>query len=107
MADVEKRIQELGFELPASTALVANYVGAVRVGNLVFVSGHGPVRDGKIASSGKLGRDLSVDAGYVAAQLAILNCLSTLKREVQDLDKVTRIVKLLAMVTPIPISKSQ
>jgi len=48
--DVERKLQELAFELPASPAPVANFVGAVRVGNLIFVSGHGPVRDGKIAS---------------------------------------------------------
>lgn len=107
MSDVESKLQELGLELPTSPASVANYVGAVRVGQLVFLSGHGPVRDGEVVSVGKLGRDLDVEEGYEAAQLAMLNCLSTLQTEIRDLDRVTRIVKLLGFVNSDPEFASQ
>src|SRR3990172_5791868 len=79
-------------------APVANYIGAVRVGSLLFVSGHGPRADGKLVFQGKVGRDLTVEQGYEAAKLVVLNCLGTIKREIGDLDKVERVVKLLAFV---------
>jgi enamine deaminase RidA (YjgF/YER057c/UK114 family) len=102
MSKAEEKLRELGLELPTPPAPVANYVGAVRTGTLVFVSGHGPVRDGDVIFKGKLGRDLDAKAGYEAARLVMLNCLASLKREIGDLDKVTRIVKLLGMVNSVP-----
>jgi enamine deaminase RidA (YjgF/YER057c/UK114 family) len=94
----EARLKELGITLPAQSRPVANYVAAVRVGNLLFVSGHGPVNDGKIKMAGKLGRDLSVDEGYQVARTVGLNCLSSIRTELGSLDKVKRFVKLLGMV---------
>jgi len=69
----EAKLAELGLQLPTAPAPIANYVRAVRVGNLLFVSGHGPTRDGKYLFTGKLGTDLTVDDGYKAAQLVCLN----------------------------------
>ena len=60
----EKRLKEMGISLPATPKPVANYVPSVRVGNLLFVSGHGPYNDGKAMISGKLGKDLTVEEGY-------------------------------------------
>jgi enamine deaminase RidA (YjgF/YER057c/UK114 family) len=77
---------------------VANYVRAVRTGNLLFVSGHGPYNDGKIKISGKVGRELTVDEGYQVARNVALNCLASIKATIGDLDKVKRFVKLLGMV---------
>ena len=57
----EARLKEKNITLPKPATPMANYVGAVRVGNLLFVSGHGPVRDGKATMRGKLGKDLSVE----------------------------------------------
>ena len=95
---VEQELAGLGLKLPDPMPPVANYIGAVRVGSLLFVSGHGPRMDGKLMYRGKVGRDLTVEQGYEAAKLVMLNCLGTIKREIGDLDKVERIVKLLGFV---------
>jgi enamine deaminase RidA (YjgF/YER057c/UK114 family) len=102
MSQVEAKLRAMGLELPTPPAPVANYVRAVRTGNLVFVSGHGPSRDGQLVYRGKLGVDLDVETGYQAAQLVMLNCLASLKEAIDDLDRVTRVVKLLGMVNSAP-----
>jgi enamine deaminase RidA (YjgF/YER057c/UK114 family) len=102
MSQVEARLREKGLELPAGGAPLAQYVSAVRTGNLVFVSGHGPQKDGKLVFIGKLGQDVDVETGYQAAQLVALNLLASLKAEIGDLDRVKRIVKLLGMVNCTP-----
>jgi enamine deaminase RidA (YjgF/YER057c/UK114 family) len=99
--EVEKKLTEMGLSLPPSPAPVANYVPAVRSGNLLFVSGHGPalVKDGKIEYiRGKLGKDLTVEQGYDAARQVMLNILQSIKGVIGDLDKVRRIVKVLGFV---------
>jgi enamine deaminase RidA (YjgF/YER057c/UK114 family) len=102
MTAIEKKIEELGLELPVRTGPLANYVSTVRTGNLVFVSGHGPTIEGKPKYVGKLGADMDLDTGYQAAKLTMLNCLASLKIELGDLDKVKRVVKLLGMVNSTP-----
>ena len=94
----EKRLKELGISLPAAPKPVANYVPCVRVGNLLFVSGHGPYSDGKTVVLGKLGKDLTVEEGYQTARNVALNALASIKDALGDLDKVRRVVKLLGMV---------
>ena len=94
----EKRLKDLGITLPAPPQPIANYVRAVRVGNFLFLSGHGPYNDGKIKTAGKVGRDLTVEEGYQVARNVGLNCLATVKAAIGDLDKVERVVKLLGMV---------
>ncbi len=98
----EERLAELGHELPAPNPAVGSYVGAVTVGNIVFVSGHGPYRDGEFVFKGKLGRDVDVATGQAAAQLTILNLLASLKAEIGELDRVRRVVKLLVLVNSDP-----
>ena len=99
MSKVEERLAKLGHEVPDPGTPMFNYVGAVRSGNLVFVAGHGPRRaDGEYLYRGKVGQDVDVDTARKAAELVILNCLGSLKQEIGDLDRVTRIVKLLGMV---------
>ena len=99
---VEQRLTELGVELPSAPAPIANYVRYVQVGNLLFVSGHGPSRDGKMVWVGKVGRDLTPEEGYQAARLVMLNCLASVKEALGDLDRVKKIVKLLGMVNAVP-----
>ena len=95
----EARLKEKNIALPDPATPVANYVGAVRVGNLLFVSGHGPIRhDGKAGTRGKLGRDLSVEQGYQVAREVGLNLLATTRATLGSLDKVKRVVKVLGMV---------
>jgi enamine deaminase RidA (YjgF/YER057c/UK114 family) len=99
--EVEKKLAEMGLSLPPSPTPVANYVPAVRSGNLLFVSGHGPafMKDGKIEYiRGKLGKDMTVEQGYEAAKHVMLNILQSMKGVIGDLDKVRRVVKLLGFV---------
>jgi enamine deaminase RidA (YjgF/YER057c/UK114 family) len=95
---VEAKLTELGLELPPIPRPAANYVGAVQTGKLLFVSGHGPTKDGTFTHIGKVGKDLSVEDGYEAARLVALNCLASAKSAIGDLDRITRVVKLLGMV---------
>lgn len=95
---VDDRLKELGYTLPPAAQPVANYIGAVQTGNLVFVAGHGPRGAAGERPIGKVGRDLTKEQGYEAARLCILGCLTSLKGVIGDLDRVSHIVKLLVMV---------
>ena len=101
MSKIEKRIAELGLELPEAPSPMANYVTARRSGNQLYFSGAGPFQNKKPAVFGKVGSDLTLEEGYQAARLTGLNLLSQLKNEVDDLDNV-RIVKVLAFVASAP-----
>ncbi len=95
----EARMKEKNISLPAPPTPLANYVGAVRVGNLLFLAGHGPIRsDGKPMARGKLGREVSVEQGYQVAREVGLNLLATTRANLGSLDKVRRVVKVLGMV---------
>lgn len=98
----EERLRELGFEIPEPPPPVANFVGLVTVGDLAFVSGHGPYENGEYVFRGKLGRDLDVETGQRSARLVALNMLGTLKAELGELDRIARVVKLLVMVNSDP-----
>ena len=99
MSAIEAKLEEMGIELPDSPAPMANYVPAVRTGNLLYLAGLGPAArpDGTLPT-GKVGQDLSVEEGYEAARLTGINILARLKGELGDLDRVNRVVKLLSMV---------
>lgn len=99
---VEAKLEELGLKLPAPAKPMANYVSAVQTGNLVFLSGHGPLKEDGTLVRGKLGGDLGVEQGYEAAKITALAMLGTLKGAIGDLGKVRRIVKLLGMVNCTP-----
>lgn len=98
----EERLKEMGLELPARREPAFNYVGCVRTGNLIFVSGHGPGLVSSVPWKGKVGRDLTVEEGYQAARQVVLHLLSTLKSEIGELSRVRRVVKLLGMVNSDP-----
>jgi|TARA_B110000285_G_C14991725_1_gene546689 enamine deaminase RidA (YjgF/YER057c/UK114 family) len=94
----EAKLKELGIDLPSPAAPVANFVNAVRVDNLLFLSGNGPLKsDGKFIT-GKLGENLTIEEGYEAARLTGINQIAILKSAIGDLSKVKRIVKVLGMV---------
>lgn len=95
---IADRLRELNITVPAPMAPAGSYVGAVQSGNLVFISGHGPRRDDGSFVTGKVGREISVEEAQEAARLTTLQCLAALQVVVGDLDRVTRIVKLLVMV---------
>lgn len=96
--DPEARLKELGITLPTPSAPVANYVNAVRVGNLLFLAGKGPSKPEGGYVTGKVGVDLTIEQGYEAARLTGIAQLAVLKAELGDLKKVKRIVKVLGMV---------
>jgi len=105
--DPQARLESLGIELPTPSAPVANYVRTVRAGNLVFTSGHGPTQADGTFVKGKLGKDLSVEEGYAAARLTAIALLASLQKEIGDLAKVTRIVKVTGMVNSDPAFTDQ
>jgi enamine deaminase RidA (YjgF/YER057c/UK114 family) len=95
----EARLKELNITLPPPPTPMANYVTSVRVGNLLFLSGHGPMRtEGKPSARGKVGKDLTVEQGAQAAREVGLNLLATTRAALGSLDKVKRVVKVLGMV---------
>ncbi|MCX2742796.1 RidA family protein [Mangrovivirga sp. M17] len=100
--DVEKKVAELGINLTEPGAPVANYVNAVRSGNLVFLAGKGPKKEDGTYITGKVGSDLTVEQGYEAARYTAIQQLSSLKAEIGDLNNVVRIVKVHGMVNADP-----
>ena len=95
----ETRIKDLGISLPQPAKPVGNYIPGVRVGNLLYLSGHGPVRvDGQPTARGKVGRDLSTEEAYKVAREVGINLLGSARVILGSLDKVKRIVKVLGMV---------
>lgn len=94
----EDKLRELGIDLPKAPEPVAEYVPAVRTGNLVFVSGQLPVRDGDLRFEGKVGSDLTVEEAKEAAELAAVNALAIVRAELGSLDRVRRVVRMVAHV---------
>lgn len=106
-AGVEAKLTALGLTLPAVSAPVANYVPAVRSGNLVYLAGHIPRgADGKVIK-GKVGRGSTVEDANAAARLTTLALLATLKKEIGDLNKVKRIVRVGGFVNAAEDFESQ
>jgi enamine deaminase RidA (YjgF/YER057c/UK114 family) len=98
VSQVEEKLKTMGIELPPSSPPIANYVNAVRTGNLVYLAGKGPLKKDGTYITGKVGKDLTIEQGYEAAKLVAINQLAALKAEIGNLDKVVRIVKVLGMV---------
>jgi enamine deaminase RidA (YjgF/YER057c/UK114 family) len=96
--DPEQRLKELGIDLQTPPPPAANFVRAVRSGNLVFLSGHGPRKTDGSYLTGKVGRDLSLEQGQEAARLTAINLLASLKAEIGDLNQVKHILKVFGMV---------
>lgn len=95
---VNQRLIELGIQLPNVPEPAGLYVPCRRLGNVLYTSGQDCRINGKLAYEGKLGRDLSVDEGYEAARLTMLNCLAVIEQELGDLNRVKKIIKLLSFV---------
>ena len=99
---VEKKLKELGIDLPKPTTPMGSYVNAVRTGNLLYMAGKGPGLPGKPLPVGKVGRDFSLEQANRLARDTGLSILAALKAELGDLDRVKRIVKVLGMVNAVP-----
>jgi enamine deaminase RidA (YjgF/YER057c/UK114 family) len=98
---VEKRLMELGIQLPPPPQPVATYVPTVRVGNLLFVSGHGPVLPDGSLLRGRVGEDLALPEAQDAARLTGLAILASVRAALGSLDRVKRLVKSLGMVNAV------
>ena len=97
-SDPEKRVQELHLTLPPAPKPVAVYKTAVKLGNLLFVSGHGPLKADKTMITGRLGKDMTVEQGQAAAKQVGLAILATIKDTLGSLNKVKRLLKTYGMV---------
>jgi len=100
--DAEQKIKDKGIVLSQPSKPVANYVNAVRVGNLLYLAGKGPTKADGSNVTGKLGKDLTIEQGYEAARLTAIQHLGVIKSELGSLNKVKRIVKVLGMVNSEP-----
>jgi enamine deaminase RidA (YjgF/YER057c/UK114 family) len=96
--DAETKLKEKGIVLIPPSSPVANYVNAVRTGNLLYLAGKGPLKADNTYVTGKIGKDLTIEQGYEAARITAINHLAVLKNELGSLNKVKRIVKVLGMV---------
>jgi enamine deaminase RidA (YjgF/YER057c/UK114 family) len=100
---VEKKLVDLGIVLPTPAAPVANYVGFVRTGSLLVVSGQLCLDgDGKLVAKGKLGTEVSVEDGQKAARVCAINLLAQIKSALGDLDKISRVVRLGGFINAVP-----
>jgi enamine deaminase RidA (YjgF/YER057c/UK114 family) len=98
MSDVELKLKSMGLEMPPAPKPVGLYKPMLIVGNLAYVSGHGPLRSDKTLMTGRLGADMSIEEGQAAARQTGLAMLATLKAGLGSLDRVSRVVKLLGLV---------
>jgi enamine deaminase RidA (YjgF/YER057c/UK114 family) len=100
--DVYEKIKKMGFTLPTPPAVIGKYVPVKQIGKMAYVSGQGPIVDGKPVFTGKLGKELSIDQGQEAARLCIMNTLAVLEAKIGDLNKVANVVKMLGFVASAP-----
>jgi len=102
MSQVEEKIQALGLELPPAPPSLGIYYPVVITGKHLYVSGQGPVQSSGELIKGKVGKDLSLEEGQMAARQVGLTMLSTIKAQIGDLGKIKRIIKTLGMVNCYP-----
>jgi enamine deaminase RidA (YjgF/YER057c/UK114 family) len=97
-----ERLKELGITLPQVPEPMGNYVDAVQTGNLLYLSGKGPRKAEGGASTGKLGKNVTVEQGYQDARSVGLIMLAVMEKSLGNLDRVKRVVKILGMVNAVP-----
>jgi enamine deaminase RidA (YjgF/YER057c/UK114 family) len=98
----EVRIKELGIALPSGSAPAANYANAVRSGNLLFIAGKAPLPESGRLPKGRLGREVTVDAGYRFARSAALDLIAVMRAELGSLDRIARIVEVQGFLNALP-----
>lgn len=99
--DTEAKLKALGYELPRITAGTPGYIERVkRVGNILFVSGHGPQkRDGGWIARGRVGKDVALEVAGEAARLCVLGCLSSVKAAIGSLDRLDQVIQVRGFVS--------
>jgi enamine deaminase RidA (YjgF/YER057c/UK114 family) len=98
----EEKLKELGIEIPQVSAPLGSYKPAIVSGNLIFVSGQLPIREGQLLYKGKVGGEVSLEEGIEAAKVAAINTLSVMKGELGNLNRIGRIVKVTGYVSSAP-----
>jgi enamine deaminase RidA (YjgF/YER057c/UK114 family) len=99
----EQKLKQLGIDLGTVSAPVANYVNAVRTGNLLYLAGKGPRADANgVRPKGKVGREYTAEQAYQHARSVGMDLLAVMRAELGSLDKVKRVVKVLGMVNAVP-----
>jgi len=99
---IEDRLRETGLQIPEAPKPVAAYVPAVYSGGIVYTAGQIPLVKGELQYKGKLGRDFSVEQGYEAARICVLNALGAVKGVIGDLDKIEQVIKVVGFVNSAP-----
>jgi enamine deaminase RidA (YjgF/YER057c/UK114 family) len=94
----DAQLAALGLVLPAPPKPVATYIPVVKVGDLLFLSGMIPLRDGSLIMAGKLGQEISIEQGYEGAKICLLNALAVIRQEFGTLDRVKQVVKMVGYV---------
>ena len=107
MSTPETRLKELGITLPTPPKPVAKYKPAVQIGNVLYVSGHGPAKGDPALMAGKVGGTLTTEQGKECAKLVGINILATVKNTLGSLDRVKRLIKTLGMVNGTPDYREQ
>jgi len=108
MGKIDDRLKQLGIDLPQAAKPVANYVGYVQTGNLVFTAGQVPLKDGEFQYQGVVGKDISVEDATAAARLCAINLISQVSAACDgDLDRVKQVVKLVGFVNGVPEFEGQ
>jgi enamine deaminase RidA (YjgF/YER057c/UK114 family) len=102
MSTPEKRLAELGLELPEVVAPLASYVPAARAGAFVYTAGQLPIAGGELVATGKVGAEVDADRANELARLCALNAIAALRAEVGELSRVRRIVKVVGFVASAP-----
>lgn len=98
---IEEKLESIGVKLPNPPTPAGSYVPAVKTGNLLFISGQIPMKDGKVIFTGKVSDD-NLEIAQKSAKMCAINILAQIKRELGDLDKVTKVVKLAGFVNSTP-----
>jgi enamine deaminase RidA (YjgF/YER057c/UK114 family) len=98
---IEQKIESLGIKLPTPPTPAGSYVPAVRTGNLLYISGQIPIEDGKVVFTGKVS-DENLETAQKSARMCAINILAQLKRELGDLEKVSKIVRISGFVNSVP-----
>ena len=98
---IEQKIESLGITLPSPPTPSGSYIPVVRTGNLIFISGQIPIEEGKLKFTGKVS-DENLEVAQQSARMCAINILAQIKREIGDLDKVSKIVRLSGFVNAVP-----
>ena len=99
---IEEKLKELGIEIPTPPSPAGSYIPVVTTGNLAFVSGQIPMKEGKVVFEGKVPENQSIDSARDAAKICIINGLAQLKANLGSLDKITKFVRISGYVNSNP-----